>query len=49
MQILLASSINISLISVLYVENGAQFLTAISVLLSAFTVISPVTKVNTSE
>ena len=30
-------------------ENGAQFLNATSVLLSVFTVISPVTKINVSE
>ena len=30
-------------------ENGAQFLNATSVLLSVFTVISPVTKINASK
>ena len=30
-------------------KNGAQFLNATSVLLSAFTVMSHVTKINTSE
>ena len=44
-----ASSINTSLTSVLYAKNGAQFLNATSVLLSAVTVISPVTKTNASE
>ena len=49
MKIWFASSINTSLISVLHVENSAQFLNATSVSLSAFTVISPVTKINASE
>ena len=43
-----ASSIS-TLISVLHVENGAQFLNATYVLLSAVTVISRVTKINASE
>ena len=38
--------LNKSLISALQVENGAQFVNAISVLLSAVTVISHVTKIN---
>ena len=38
-----------SLIFFVYVENGAQFLKATSVLLSAATVIFPVTKINASE
>ena len=38
--------LNKSLISVLQVENGAQFVNAISVLLSAVTAISHVTKIN---
>ena len=38
-----------SLISVLHVENGAQFSNATFVSFPAFTVISPVTKINASE
>ena len=49
MQIWFASSTNISLISVVHVENGAQFLNATSVSLLAATVIFPVTKINASE
>ena len=49
MQICSASSINPSLISVLHVETSAQFLNATCVLFAAFTVISPVTKINPSE
>ena len=41
--------INTSLISILHLENGAQILNATSVLLSAVTVIFPVTKMNASE
>ena len=44
-----ASSIKTSLISVFHVVKGAQFLTATSVLLFSGTMISPVTKINTSE
>ena len=40
---------NTSLISVLHVENGVQFLNASCVSTSATTVISPVTKINASE
>ena len=43
-----ASSTN-TLISVLHVENGAQFLNAKYVSFPAFTVISTVTKTNASE
>ena len=44
------SSINTSsLISVLYVENGAQFLNATFVSLFAATAISPLTKLGASE
>ena len=46
MQTWFASSTNTSLIFVVQVENGAQFLNATSVLLSAFTVIFPVTKIS---
>ena len=46
MQIWFASSANMSLIFVAHVENGAQFLNATSVLLSAATVIFPVTEIN---
>ena len=35
--------------SVLHLENGAQFLNATSVLLSAVTVVSAVTKINALE
>ena len=38
-----------SLISVLHVENGAQFLNPTSMSLSAVTIISPVAKTNASE
>ena len=38
-----------SLISVLHVENDAQFLNATSLSFAASTVISPVTKINASE
>ena len=48
-QIRFASSINISLISVLHVENGVEFLNATSVSCPAATVISPVTKITASE
>ena len=41
-----ASSTNTSLISVLHVEDDAQFLNAKSVLSLAVTVISPVAKIN---
>ena len=44
-----ASSINTSLISVVHVENGAQYLNATSVSLFAVTVIFPVAKTNASE
>ena len=44
-----ALSANASLISVLHVENGAQFLNAASVLLFLVTVIFPVTKIRPSE
>ena len=44
-----ASSTNTSLITVLHVDNGAQFLNATSVSLAAFAVIFPVTKINASE
>ena len=37
------------LIFVVYVENGAQFLNVTPVLLSAVTVIFPVTKINVSK
>ena len=43
------SSINISLISVLHVENSAQFLNATFVSLFAVTAMSAVTKINESE
>ena len=46
MQICFALSIKAFLISVLNVENGVQYLNAASVLLPAFTVISPVTKIS---
>ena len=53
MQIWFALSISTSLISVLNVENGAQFLNAtcvsVPLLLNVFTVISSVTKKNESE
>ena len=49
MKIWFASSTNTSLISVLHVENGAQFLNETSVSLFAVTVILPVTKINASE
>ena len=49
MSIWFASSINTSLIPVLYVENGAQCLNATCVSLFAATVISYVTKINASE
>ena len=49
LKILFASSINTSLIFVLNVENGTQFLNAMSVSLFAFTAISPVTEINASE
>ena len=53
MQIWFASSINTLLIFVLHVENGAKSLNATSALFLSlspvFTVISPVTKINTSE
>ena len=49
MKIWFASSINISPISVLHVENGAQFLNVASALLFGVTVTSPVAKVNTSK
>ena len=44
-----ALSTNTSLISVLHIENDAQFLNAMSVPLFAVTVIFPVTKINASE
>ena len=49
MEIWFVLSTNTSLIFVIHVENGAQFLKATSVLLSAFTVLFPVTKINASE
>ena len=49
MWIWFASSTYTSLIPVLHVENGAQFLNATSVSLFAVTVIFPVTKTNSSE
>ena len=42
-------SLKKSLIVVLDGENGAQFVNATSVILSAVTVISPVTKINVSK
>ena len=48
-QIWFALSINASLITVLHVENGAQFLNAKSVLLFAAIAIFPETKINASE
>ena len=44
-----ALSVNVSLITFLHIKNGAQFLSAISVSMAAFTVILPVTKTNYSE
>ena len=44
-----ASSTYTSLITVLHIENEAQFLNATSVFLPAATVIFPVTKINASE
>ena len=38
-----------SLIFVVHVENGAQFLNATSVSLAAFTVTFPATRINSSE
>ena len=50
MQTWFDSSINtLSLISVLYVENGAQFLNTTFVSLFAATAISPLTKAGASE
>ena len=49
MEIWFASSTNTSVTFLVHVENGAQFLNATSVLLSAVTVIFPVTKMNASE
>ena len=46
MQKWFASSTKMSLIFVVHVENGAQFLNETSALLSAVTVIFPVTKIN---
>ena len=43
------TSTNTSLISILDVENGSQFLNASSVLLLAVTAIFPVNKINASE
>ena len=43
------STSNTSLITVLHIENGAQFLNATSLSLAAFTVVFPVTKTNASE
>ena len=40
---------NASLIFVVHIENGAQFLNPTSISLLAFTIIFPVTKINASE
>ena len=46
---MISSSTKMSLIFAVHVENGAQFLNATSVLLSAVTLIFSVTKINPSQ